>query len=68
MGGACEEKLLTFSQYGWCGGAVHLRLRVIQSHGRPRTDAAGAEECWSHSPRPVRTILWRPGESSLHDQ
>ena len=65
MGGAivlCEEK------YGWCGGVVHLCLCVIQSHGRPGTDATGAEERWSHPPGPLRTILWRPGETSLHDQ
>ena len=58
----------TFSQYGcrWCGGVVHLCLCVVWSHGRPGTDASGAEERRSHSPRSVCTILWRPGESSLH--
>ena len=56
------------AQYGRCNRVVHLFLCVIQSHGRPGTDATGAEERWSHSPRPVRTILWRPGESNLHDQ
>ena len=52
------------AQYGWCNRIVHLCVCVVQSHGRPGTDATGAEKRWSHPPGPLRTILWRPGESS----